>query len=481
MIGKIVLKGREQVSAKPSRYTKLLSNTLILTIGTLGSKVLMFLLTPLYTSFLTKGEYGIIDLLVSAANLLIPLVSLGMNTAVLRFGMDGQTDGRTVLTTGLVVDLLGFGCFLLFFPLVDLIPSIQGYTGWIYLFIFTAMLRYLFAYFVKTLQKLQLFAISGVIGTAVTLLLDILFLAVLKIGIIGYLLAIVLADVISMAILFFGARLYRYIRLPYIRKDITRNMLKYSLPLIPSSALWWITDASDRYMIAGMISEEANGLYAISYKVPNLLIILSGIFMDAWNISFLSENSPLERQRFFSRIFDMYQSIIFVCSTMMILFTKVITRILVSDSFYASWEYMPTLIIAMALSCFVSFIGTVYTVEKRSKSALWTTLAGTVFNVIGNFTLISLMGVQGAALSTALSYAMVLLIRAVDTHRYMPITWNIPRFGLSVGILIAQALILVLEPSWWIIAEVALAAVMIILHGKRFINGVGQLLAKRKG
>lgn len=469
------------VSNKTSRYARLFSNTLILTIGTIGSKVLMFLLTPLYTSFLTKGEYGIIDLLVSAANLLIPLVSLGMNTAVLRFGMDGETDGRTVLSTGLVVDLLGFGLFLLLFPVVDMIESIRGYTVWIYIFIFTAMLRYLFAYFVKTLQKLRLFAVSGVIGTAITLLLDILFLAVLKIGIIGYLLAIVLADVICILILFFGAGLHRYIRFSSIRSTVTRAMLRYSVPLIPSAALWWITDTSDRYMIAAMISEEANGLYAISYKVPNLLIILSGIFMDAWQISFLTEKSPLERQKFFSKIFNMYQSLIFVCSAGMILFTKVITNILVSDSFYESWQYMPTLIIAMGLSCFVSFIGTIYTVEKQSKAALRTTLAGTIFNVIGNIVLIRAFGVHGAALSTALSYALVLFIRAMDTRRYMPIQWDIPRFALSLGIVTAQSIILVLEPAWWIAAEVLLTTAMLVIHGRQAVVSVRQLLMKRKG
>ena len=62
-----------------NRYKKLFSNTLILGIGTFGSKVLTVLLMPLYTSYLTNGEYGIVDLLVQTANLLIPLVSLGMN------------------------------------------------------------------------------------------------------------------------------------------------------------------------------------------------------------------------------------------------------------------------------------------------------------------------------------------------------------------------------------------------------------------
>ena len=265
-----------------NRYKKLFSNTLILGIGTFGSKMLTVLLMPLYTSYLTNGEYGIVDLLVQTANLLIPLVSLGMNTAVLRFGMDGETDRRSVLTTGLIVDMIGFGIFLLFYPLVARIPKFEGYTIWIYVFVLTSMIHYLFAYQVKTLQKVRLFAVCSVIGTAITLVLDIVFLAVLKIGVIGYILAIVLSDATCILLLFFNAKLYRYIDLRYYKKRVTKAMLKYSVPLIPTTALWWVTDVSDRFMVTWMINEEANGLYAVSYKIPNLLILISGIFMDAW-------------------------------------------------------------------------------------------------------------------------------------------------------------------------------------------------------
>ncbi len=465
--------------AKPDRYKKLFSNTLILGIGTFSSKVLTILLMPLYTSFLTNGEYGIVDLLVQAANLLIPLVSLGMNNAVLRFGMDGETDRRTVLSTGLAVDLIGFGVFLLFAPLVSMIPSLRQYTVWIYIFVFSSMIHYLFAYFVKTLQKVRLFAICSVIGTAITLLLDILFLAVLKIGVVGYMLAIILADVTCSVLLFLFAQLHRYIRPAQIKRDITRAMLKYSIPLIPTTALWWVTDVSDRYMVAGMISPAANGLYAVSYKIPNLLILISGIFMDAWQMSVLTEKSRLERQRFFSNIFTMYQSLIFVCGSLLIVFAKVITRILVADSFYASWQYMPTLVLATALSCLVTFLGTIYVVEKQSRHTLRDTLIGTVFNIAGNFLLIRWMGVQGAAVSTALSYGLVFIIRSIKTRRYIPIDWDLPRFVSSMAILTAQCVIMILEPPYWIPIEAGLSAVLIAANFRPLLASAKHILRKR--
>ncbi|MBQ9860146.1 MAG: polysaccharide biosynthesis C-terminal domain-containing protein [Clostridia bacterium] len=467
--------------ARIDRYKKLFSNTLILGLGTLASKVLTVLLMPLYTSYLTNGEYGIVDLVVQAANLLIPLVSLGMNTAVLRFNMDGETDRSSVLTAGLTVNLLGFGAFALFFPLVRMIPTFGEHAIWVYIFVFCSIMHYLFAYFVKSLQKVKLFAGVSIIGTAITLLLDVLFLAVWHMGVVGYILAIVLSDFICTIILFFSAKLYRFINIKKLNKAVTSAMLRYSIPLIPTSALWWVTDMSDRYMVTWYINEAANGLYAISYKIPNLLILVCGIFMDAWQMSILTESSRLERKKFFSHVFSMYQAVIFVGASLLILCAKLVTRILVADSFYPSWEYMPTLIIATALSCFVTFLGTIYIVEKRSKSSLFTTVIGTVGNLIGNFIFIPRLGVHGAALSTAASYGLVFLLRAVHTRRFIPIDWNVPRFVANSVLLIVQAIIMVLEVRGWVYIEGGIFLILLIMNFKPLLGSIRQVISRRSG
>ena len=279
-----------------NRYKKLLSFTLILGIGTIISKLMTYVvLTPLYTRTLTTAEFGIVELVVQTANLLMPLVSLGINQAVLRFGMDGETDRGSVLTTGLAVNIIGFLIFLLFFPVVRLIPAFGDYALLVYLFIFCATTHYLFAYCVKSMHRATLFTICVIIGTAITVVLDILFLAVWDMGIVGYILAIALSDVTCSVILIISGKLYKLIRFDKLKKTITKAMLRYSIPLIPNSALWWITDYSDRYMVTLMVGESANGLYSLAYRRPNMLIMVCGIFMDAWQMSVLSEKSRLER------------------------------------------------------------------------------------------------------------------------------------------------------------------------------------------
>lgn len=467
---------------KTNRYKKLLSFTLILGIGTVISKLMTYVvLTPLYTRTLTTAEFGIVELVVQTANLLMPLVCLGINQAVLRFGMDGETDRGSVLTTGLAVNIIGFLVFLLFYPVVRLIPPFGDYALLIYLFIFCANNHYLFAYCVKSMHKATLFTICVIIGTAITVVLDILFLAVWDMGIVGYILAIAISDLICSVILIVTGKLYKLIHFDKLKKTVTKAMLRYSIPLIPNSALWWITDYSDRYMVTVMVSESANGLYSLAYRLPNMLIMVCGIFMDAWQMSVLSEKSRLERQKFFTNVFSMYQSIIFVGASALIVGAKLVTRIMAAPDFYDSWQYIPTLVMATAMSCFVTFLGTIYVVEKKSKSSLVTTVIGTVVNLGANFVLIKLWGAHGAALSTALSYGLVVLLRAFHTRKYIPIGWSLPRFTANMVLTVSQCFIMIFEVPYWEYICSALFAVVLVINFRLLLSSLKQVIGSRKG
>lgn len=474
-----------------NRYKKLLSTTLILSIGTIISKLMTYVvLTPLYTDTLNPDEFGFVEIVVQTANLLMPLVSLGINQAVLRFGMDGETDRGSVLTTGLAVNLSGFLIFLLFYPLVQLIPTYGDYALLTYGFVFTSITHYLFAYSVKSMHKATLFTICVIIGTTITVVLDILFLKVWNMGVVGYILAISLSDLICSVILILSAKLHRYIRLANLKKNVVRAMLKYSIPLIPNSALWWLTDYSDRFMLsmydnAGGSNTSgltATGLYSLAYRLPNMLVMVCGIFMDAWQMSVLSEKSRLERQKFFSNVFQMYQSIIFVGASGLILGSKLITYIMAQDpAYYPSWQYIPTLVFATAMSCFVTFLGSVYIVEKKSKSSLVTTVIGTVMNIGLNAVLIPTMGAHGAAIATAASYGFVFVLRGFHTRKFIPIEWHLPRLFINLTLITAQCFVMVFETDYWEYLVGGMFGVVLIINFRYLLGSIKQLLLSRKG
>ena len=121
------------------RFKRLLSNTAILGAGTFISKVLVFLLMPLYTALLSTEEFGTADILTQTANLLIPLAALGIADGLFRFALDAEGEQRKeVFTTALsvvVVGILPLTAIIQLLRLADIYDGYMGQTGCVsYLF-----------------------------------------------------------------------------------------------------------------------------------------------------------------------------------------------------------------------------------------------------------------------------------------------------------------------------------------------------------
>ncbi|KAF5042751.1 hypothetical protein DSECCO2_509350 [anaerobic digester metagenome] len=460
------------------KYKKLIYNTFIFGISTFSSKILVFLLLPLYTRILSNADYGVVDLIVQTANLLIPIVSIGVTNGVIRFGLDKSNNSSDVFSTGLFTILGGFIIFLLFEPLLSKIKYISDFTSLIYVFVLMSSLRSLCTQFIRSKQLVRLYAFDGVLSTITTIAFNILYLVVLKLGINGYVLAIISSDFLSVVFLFYTAKLHRYIKLKPKKKSTAKNMLKYSIPLIPSTIFWWITNVSDRYIVAYMLGAEANGLYAISYKIPTIVTLLSSIFIEAWQLSAVSEKDTEYREHFFTNVFKSYASLIFISASGLILLVKIITRILVSEAFYASWQYVPFLIIATTFSCLATFLGSIYFVEKKSNLSLVTTFFGAIVNIILNILLIPKIGVNGAAIATFLSYASVFVLRAFSTKKFVKINWNSNKLFINTVVLLLQSIIIIFELPYWVLLEIFLFIIIILLNSKELLLSVKKYFKK---
>jgi len=463
-----------------NKYRKLISNTIIFGIGTFGSKVLVFLLMPLYTRVLSSADYGVVDLIIQTSNLLIPIVSLGIANAVIRFGLDKSIKKSDVFSIGLITILCGFGIFLILIPILSKITYISGHTALIYIFVLMSCLRTLCSQFVRAKEYVKLYAFDGVISTITIIIFNVLFLIVFKLGITGYVMAIVMSDMLSTLFLFWAAKLHRYVRIKSIKKDVAISMVKYSIPLIPATIFWWITNVSNRFIVAYVLGSEANGIYAVSYKIPTIIVLISNIFMDAWQMSAVTEEDKLSREKFFSKVFKVYQSVLFLSASGIILFSKVVTKVLVSDAFYLSWKYIPFLVMATTFSCLVTFLGSVYMVEKKSILTLSTTIVGAVVNVVLTFIFIKKYDVNGAAFATFISYLIVFMLRAVNTKQFIKIDWNAPKLVLNLFIVMCQAFIMINEIKYWVVYEILLVSLMMILNFGLIWNNVKKLIFKNK-
>lgn len=465
------------------KYKKLLSNTAILGIGTFGSKILVFLLLPLYTAYLSTEQYSTADIITQSANLLMPLMAMGIVDAVFRFALDRTLDSRKVLTSGLYVTLAGFAVFALLFPLLNLIDYFEGYMWLIILYAFIANLHSLLAQYVRARGMTAFFALQGIIATAVTIALNILFLVVLGIGLVGYVLSVIIAD--GLVSLIIAAVIRKDISLSpaFFDKKLVRSMLAFSIPLIPTTVFWWITNVSDRYMVKGIIGDHINGLYAAAFKIPTLLILASGIFIEAWQFSAVTERdteSKKEHERFFGTVFDSFQGMLFICGAGLIAFSKIFADILFAKGYYEAWMYMPLLVAATIFSSLVTFMGSVYLVDKKSVHSFVTAFVGAAVNIVFNLILIpSPLGANGAALATFLSYFIVFMIRAGNTRRFIRFDLHTPKLIVNTAVVGIQTVFMILELPGWIAVQAAAIALIFITNAKPIMSGIMKILRRR--
>ena len=462
-----------------NKYKTLVNNTMLISLGTFGSKLLVFFMVRFYTGYLTTADYGTADLITQSANLLLSIVSMGITDGVFRFAISHVKERKRIFSIGLYTITLGGLLLFGILPLLGLVKQLHPYLWLIGLYIIASCYHTLCAQFIRAEGKTALFAVQGMINTLLVIVLNILFLAVLHMGITGYVLSIVLADVFCALLLFVKEKLWWQLTLrpgwPH-----WREMLAYSIPMIPATIFWWITSVSDRYMVTGFISEAANGVYAVSYKLPTLLSIVSTIFMEAWQFSAVaeSEGDKLEHVRFFSRVWAAFQAVMFLAAGAITALAKPLVNVLTATpEFYEAWLYVPVLSAAMVYSSLVSFLGSVYMVEKNSMRTFLTAMIGAVLNIILNLILIpSKLGVQGAAIATCISYFVVFLIRAADVRRFIP--FKLYPIGLTENsiLLMVQIVFMVLELPGWIWVQCVCMLLMLYLNRTPVKNTLGRVL-----
>ena len=437
-----------------NRYKKLFSDTVILGLGTFGSKLLVFLLMPLYTAWLSTTQYSTAELITSTANLLIPLACVGISNGIFRFAAEREANKKAVFSSSLALLGIGFGGFLLLCPLLSLIDYFTGYTWLIVLYVLFADLQAVCAQYIRAIDRTRLFAIQGILNTVLTILFNVIFLVVFDLGVVGYVLSVIVGNLFTTVFLVIRAKLWQVFSLSSIDRRMMKDLLRFSLPLIPTTVCWLITDLSDRYMVTYFCGDHINGIYSAAYKIPTIVNLISGIFMQAWQFSAVAQSSDEEAcKSFYSEVFRGFLSVIMIGAAGLILLSRFLSGLLLNSAYFEAWQFMPTLLCATALEAIVSFLATVYMVRKKSMHSFLTAMVGTLLNIGLNLLLIPTWGALGAAVATLASYAAVLIVRMIDAPRIIKFRMCLPRLAVSVAFLFTSALVMTLVADatriWW--------------------------------
>lgn len=461
----------------------LVSNTFLISIGTFGSKLLTFFMVRFYTEVLTPSDYGTADLIMQGANLLFPVISMGIVEGVFRFALGNPKKRRNIFSAGVWVITGGSAVLAAVTGLTWSADLFDDVLWLMAIYTIASCYHSLCAQFIRAQGKMALYAGQGILNTVLVIGLNILFLLVFKWGITGYVLSTAVADILCSGFLVFKEKLWQYLTVKP-GKGLLAHMLRYSVPLIPTTIFWWITSVSDRYMITAFLGSDANGIYAVAAKIPTLLTLMATIFLEAWQFSAIAESAGERKEhiRFYSKIWKIFMSAMFLAGGVVIALSQWEIRVLSADEYYSAWQYIPLLSAAMIFSSFVTFAGSIYVVEKKSLLSFGTSMAGAAVNILLNLILIPTeLGIQGAVIATFSSYFLVFLIRSKNARKLLPFRLYSQRLTVNCMIMAIQIIWLVGElPGWQLVQLIAVGAFLAI-DGKYLVSIFSSLKSMYKG
>ncbi len=407
---------------KRSRGKDLAVNTIVIGIGKFSTQLVSFFLLPLYTSILTTIEYGIYDLIITISTFLLPGITLLMEESMFRFLIDCKSDydKKIIISQSFIYIVNSSIIFIILGTIVGFVFKIPySIIGLFY--VITCILSGLRNALVRGLGKLKFYTIVNVISSLINISCNILFIAVFKYGVFGLLLSGIIANIISTSIIFIKVNVFKYISFKSYDKKISKEMIKYSLPLVPNSLSWTIVNLSDRLVISGFMGAASNGIYSMSYKFPNLMNTIYGFFYTAWKESSARAMKDADKEEFFNKIYSMLTKAMFSVSIAIISGLPIVFSFFIRKSFVNAYFYIPILVIAMYYNNMSGYYGGIFSGFKDTKVMGTTTILGAIINLIVNLALIKFIGIYAAAFSTLVSCMVIYYYRKIKVKKYIKI------------------------------------------------------------
>lgn len=456
-----------------SREGKLAKNTFILAIGTFLPKLSAFITLPILTAYLTKEEYGIYDLVTVLVSLVLPAVTLQIQTAAFRFLIDVRQEECRV--KAIVTNIFAFIIPISLAALLILNFFLPGSTE-----VRLLICAYFFADILvngarqvsRGLEKNLDFSISAIISSLGKMIFAVIFVWYLRIGLTGAIIALGLSSMFSLTVLVIRAKLYRYIDLSLISRSEIRNLISYSWPMVPNAMSMWVMRVSDRFVVTMFMGLEANAVYSVANKIPSLLTLAQSTFTMAWqeNASIVSrdEDADAYYSAMFRTMFDLMAGFL----GLLICATPLLFKLLIRGNYAEAYAQMPVLFLGMFFYSQCAYLGGIYVAYKDTRSVGITTMAAAFCNLIVDLVAIRWIGLYAASGSTLVSYLFLFIFRMMDVRKIVRIRYDIKHILIVLGILVLESGLYFIRDPFFNVVNIVFGGVMFFVLNKTFVRAI---------
>ena len=453
---------RKKMGITGSREKSLIKNTGIFAIGTFGSKILTLLIIPLCTHYIATADMGVYDMVYTVVAFLQPIAVLAIPESRFRWIIDAKVDKRAVYSTWLTLFIALSAVFTVVFWVCWLIIGF-GDALLMYALVILSCLYQSFQYGTRGLHNNRLFAVSGILYAVVYCATCFALVVVLGVGYRGLLYAMLVGTIVASVLLLAAQRELRSFAASGIDRVLAKEMLGYSLFLLPNQLSWWAMTMLCRVIIVGFMGYSANGIFSVAMKFPSALTMISSIFTPAWQEQAIMLFDTNEKDAYFSKVFNQYAVLLLTLLIPGVPLTKIFVQVAMDSAYYSCFDVVAMLYLGAAVNALSSFVGVLYLCAKDTRGAASTTLLGAAANTALSMALVPFVGLMGAALGNLVGNAAILAARLKQTRKYCALRVRWVEFLCYAALVVASSLVTAALPSLGAVAAFTVVCLLVFV------------------
>jgi len=431
-----------------SRTQLLTRNIFVFGLVTIISRLITFILTPIYTRYFNPQEFGIYSLITMAISIICPLGMIGTSDALFRLYFDNSdlSYRRKLISTGLKLVIYITGCLLIIFfifkrPITTMYLGNIKYLDYIILGIFIIFFSNITSItnsIIKMENNRKKIVQTILIQAVVTLLFNLLFIVIMH----KDMRFILITNIINLIILFFITSAYgkKYLNFSDLRinKNISKEIIKYGLPLTPVFIGYWILSAGDKLILNYIYDTSAVGLYAVGMKLSSIMELFQAIFGQGWQFFSFSTMRDNDASRVYGKIFDLVVFTGVSIVTILLFYGDFIFNILFAKNYYEAWIISPVLCLGPVIMVLRWIAGVGTNIKKKTYLSTIGIFFAAITNIILNFLFIPKYYLMGAAIATLISYIVMLIFTTLLANPLFNVNFNKKRIIITSVILFSS-------------------------------------------
>ncbi len=413
------------------RLKELFRHSVVYGLGSVVARILSVLLLPLYTRYLSPGDYGLIETLIALSAVLTALVAQAMKSAFFRFYFDSAEEERRLL----VVRTAFWYVFAAATAVLVVGVAFSGQISWIlfhthdhaglviaaFIGLWAAMNYEQMTSLFRVEQRSTAYVIATLTNVVVTIAATVLLVVVFEKGPLG----VLVGNFTGTLVVYAGLLTYSRRRLGFqFSRRLYRAMNRFGLPLVPSAVALWLTNFSDRFFLVKLADPHEVGLYSIGVRVASAILLLLTAFRLAWPAFAYSIEDDREAQRTYSFVLTYVVYLSCWLALALGLLAPWIVRVITTRPFYPAEDVIAPL--AFGAAAFGAYVVVqIGTGRARRTQANWlVTGVAAVLNVSLNLALIPSYGRMGAAIATLAAYTLLFVTMAWRAQRVFPVPYQ---------------------------------------------------------